>query len=869
MKRSRREFLQVAGVAVPSLTLLAQRSTATDSMFSDDVEQQSGSQPPEELFSPSGAESSSELRAHYEAAYNRLKDQYSLERVAADRIEVRWEDLLGMASPLSKQIPVHAPFHYDMTFVHPDLSITLGREANSLALGFALGEPPQFPNMWEVERELHKGYQPIIRSNWRNGSLELQQVAFGFLPKDAAVVSGRETQYVMVRIRVMNRGRRQQTTNLNLFVGKAGILEGNTGGHLTSLSGAVFGASHHRFTASKARWRIGPIGLQKNRDALFIGDRPILTYRCSTPVEPSFREEFDPGARDSACSDAFGNCLQFKFDLAPDQIETVEIVARSAPLSRQFVRKDYYEKKAVENEYDDMTAITFAQALQRAEAQWDSVLSDGMKLTTPEPRLNNIFKGLILSGFTCISKSPDHDWIEPYQTPFLWEVLPWEQAFHMNALNSVGFSKVTKQCLVFFTEQQVGIGPQSANHGPLEAKSISGTYPGQASGDWMNFTGSTLWMLASYYQYTKDKDWLRKNSRGILAAWDWIQSERARTRVKTAAGKRVDHYGLLPPGRAGDWPEGSYLFTFTDNYTWYGMSEIAKCFQDAGLSESSKLIKEAEEYRQCILNVMHQEETIDSETGQLFVPNAVGFKRGYRASWWMADGPVQMFRTGLLKPNDKRFAATFEITKRKHGVLLGMHETYGHPEWYNNQTDHTFYRCYLVRDEFEKALLTYYSSLVYGLSHDCFQTQERTTVYDPNAGTYHINASNIGRILEMMKTMVVDEQESGTLWLLRGCPRRWLSTGQSIQVEDAPTVYGKLNLMVDSTSAGEIKVEFSLDNSASFQLPNVVLIRVAHPTRKTIQKVVVNGKNWTRFNAKKEAIEIRPTGGRQQVVVHY
>jgi hypothetical protein len=277
------------------------------------------------------------------------------------------------------------------------------------------------------------------------------------------------------------------------------------------------------------------------------------------------------------------------------------------------------------------------------------------------------------------------------------------------------------------------------------------------------------------------------------------------------------------------------------------MARVADAFRKAGLPEASRLVCEAREYRQCILDVMHREEGVNPETGLFFVPNAVFYKKGYRASWWMADGPIQLFYTGMLAPTDKRFAPMYEHTKRKHGVLLGMHETYGHPDWYNNQTDHTYYMCYLARGEYEKALLTFYSSFVYGTSADCYQTQERTHMYEPMSGPYHINGSNIGRLLEMQKRMLIDEQDAGTgkLWLLRGCPRRWFEPGQSILVEKAPTLFGTMAIR-SKASAQDITIDV---NPPDRDIPEAMTLLIRCPKNRTVKSVTINGKEAAFNNA--------------------
>ncbi len=85
---------------------------------------------------------------------------------------------------------------------------------------------------------------------------------------------------------------------------------------------------------------------------------------------------------------------------------------------------------------------------------------------------------------------------------------------------------------------------------------------------------------------------------------------------------------------------------------------------------------------------------------------------------------------------------------------------------------------HLARGEHEKALLVFYTNLVYSMSQDCYQTVERIKLDQPNFSPFQQNASGNGRIIEMCRRMVIDEQDADTLWLLRGCPRRWFAPGR-------------------------------------------------------------------------------------------
>ena len=183
--------------------------------------------------------------ADYAAAEQRLAELYSLDRVAKERIEVRWDDLQGMATPLSYRVPIQACHHPDMVFLQPDLSIALGREPDALGLGFAAGAPAQLPDMWKVTRGLRDGCLPIVESRWSVGPVEIVQTAFAILPGDAEVVTGKETQYVIVRMAVANKDTSPLQVPLYAMIGK---MDGSQN------------VMYAPFLAPVSRWQTAPPG---------------------------------------------------------------------------------------------------------------------------------------------------------------------------------------------------------------------------------------------------------------------------------------------------------------------------------------------------------------------------------------------------------------------------------------------------------------------------------------------------------------------------------------------------------------------------------------------------------------------------------
>jgi hypothetical protein len=308
------------------------------------------------------------------------------------------------------------------------------------------------------------------------------------------------------------------------------------------------------------------------------------------------------------------------------------------------------------------------------------------------------------------------------------------------------------------------------------------------------------------------------------------------------------------------------------------MAEMAAVFREAGLPEADRLFREADEYRRCILDVLKRVEYVDPETGLLYVPNSVYFRQGERGGVWIADGPRSLFNTGLLDAAaDKRWEPMLDMILRKWGAMAGLTWHFqgalgdeqgkvdpNSPYWYLNFAEQAYYRDFLARSEWEKALLVFYSSLVYGMSNDCYQTVERINITDSNYAPFQPNASGSAHILDMVRRMVIDEQDEkeGRIWLLRGCPRRWFAAGKSIVVEKAPTLFGKMAIRTQSTETATV---VDIDVPAERPLRQLCLV-VRHPQRLKPKHVTMNGQPTT---VKNETVALMAPSGHLRVEYHY
>ena len=213
----------------------------------------------------------------------------------------------------------------------------------------------------------------------------------------------------------------------------------------------------------------------------------LLTYRTSAPTPVSLQPKLEVVQGQSKEPIRVNNGLRFELQLKPRETRYLDFVMAGN------------SKLYPETERNRMAAEDFQKALRKAESRWDQALEPGMKLSTPEPRLNNIYKHLILSCLQNVPKEPNVPWLMPqHSSGYAGGVWPCEFVKVSVPLDSLGFHKDTEACLRWFTEHQSGVGKYgNKDIGPDgEMTSTHGCFVGANSPRWMCETGVVLWMLA-------------------------------------------------------------------------------------------------------------------------------------------------------------------------------------------------------------------------------------------------------------------------------------------------------------------------------------------------------------------------------------
>jgi hypothetical protein len=589
--------------------------------------------------------------------------------------------------------------------------------------------------------------------------------------------------------------------------------------------------------------------------------------------------EAGPGVRVTR----YERVLKFEMDLLPGQKKSVTLKVSTN------------KQGFTDSEMERVRKLDYYTAMDQRVVALEAILARGMRIQVPEEIVNNIYKAQILYNQTQMVQAADRDYYVPVQGSYgFW---PWEQMKQLVPLDAFGYHQDVQRSLGYYLKLQ---GRRPPNN--TKVKSYEGVFPSsgtfEESGweqdsestiygliaktmagkerefpNWVSNTGASLRAFGEHYFYTRDKKWLEAVAPAMVKACDWIIASRESTKVKDAQGQKVLHYGLMPAGQPYDTDatqKGDYYLGISDGYTYQGFQRIAESLADIGHPEGARLLKEAESYRQDILEVMRRGRKTD--------PNAPPYPEHlYGAEGWGSGdgGAICLVDAGLVSPQDPAFTQLEDYMKRhfNYGVLglsdrLKSDDGLVGGSYYVVTSEDIYHYAWVVRGEVEKALLSFYSTLAFGVDKDTLGAVERFALYDRRYAPFFIDSSGGMRICDMIRRTLFLETDS-ELRLLAAAPRRWLEAGKKIAVEHAPTYFGMMNLKVESqVDQQKIVADLVLRVERPDRLQKIRL-RLPHPDRERMKQVTVNGKPWTNFDATTETINLKPIENRYQVAARF
>lgn len=517
---------------------------------------------------------------------------------------------------------------------------------------------------------------------------------------------------------------------------------------------------------------------------------------------------------------------------------------------------------ATEAEAQWLATADFARELDRMAAWWRDYLARGAQLELPEAYPVNVFQANLHHMMTTAQRNPDTGHVITL-TALGWYEGVWASlsAVQAVALDERGFHQDAENYLEPFLTWQGTMVP------PGEYETQAGFLSSSDSYTWVRWVsnhGFLLAAMADHYRLSGDRAWLDRVLPKLLAAVDWIEAERSRTKKLDADGNKPPQWGLLPPGSTGDGAPNCYGF-MGDAVTWRGLDAMAAVLEEIEHPQASTTRAAADDYKQSILRgiewaqehtpgyTLRSGETIPFIANDIY--NVWKINTGVKDPnvnfhiWWMDVGPLHLVDLGVLDPKSD---LTGHLLQAAQDRWMKGNVSTAEPYYAPQRT------AFLGRDLVDDFLRMYYTLLVEGMDRQTFVT-----------GEYHHGQQNLPFCdAEHSRTqrMMLVRENNGVVDYASALPRAWHQDGKRIAFTNAPTYYGRTSLVIEShADSGTIEAEIT----PPARKPVPLRLRLRHPDSRPIQGVTINGQAIDASHIQDEWIQLPAGQQKLKIVAKY
>lgn len=659
-------------------------------------------------------------------------------------------------------------------------------------------------------RSLMNGYLPVLRTWWQDGPVFYEQTTFlDKLDGDLSVVRLDDPTVVFVRVRVVNTSADE--------AGQAGF------------------SVYAREASSTS-----------SRERLYLkGDRVLADYQG----QPRLRLLSDIAGRGELKED--GRAVLWSLKLAPGESHQFHLTVPSVTLTD-------------ESEIDALRRRDFDADRKRVVAYWEALTEPGMRITTPEPWINDFHRAHLRHLLVNSYKELDSDRLHAHVGTFVYGAYPNESCMMISDLDRRGYWNEARRCLDSFLHYQGTVqflGDFSDKEGLFYGAG------GHETGHYNKSHGYVMWNMAEHWRNTRDRAWMAEAAPKLVKACDWITRQRQATMTARSDGTRPIEYGFLPAGSLEDIMD-FWFWLATNAATVWGFDALADALADFGHPEGDRLLREAKAYHDDVMRGFTESRIITPVVrlrNGTYVPKYPSrlYERG-RSHGWLREtleGSIFLPAYGLIGPGQlegKWILQDYEdnlYISDLYGYQIPVFDNFwfsrGGFSMQSNLLDGPM--PYLHRDEIQhyiRACFNGFASVFYPETRMCAEHALPELGY---CGGDFFKSSDEAQWTYWLRLMFVYERDN-ELHLGRAIPRYWLRQGERIGIERAVTHYGLLSwTMTSDVKAGRIT---AVVTPPTRNPPETIYVRFRHPESKPIRSVQVNGRPYERFDVEKEWVAL-------------
>jgi len=507
-------------------------------------------------------------------------------------------------------------------------------------------------------------------------------------------------------------------------------------------------------------------------------------------------------------------------------------------------------------------------ALQLLKQYWDEVLANATHIEIPDTFLADVIRASQVHCLLAARNEQGGKRVAPWIASASYGPLESEANAVIRGMDLLGHEEFARRSLDYFLARYNEEGYLTTGY------TIVGT-------------GWNLWTLAEHYERARDDEWLRSVAPIIAKACDWIVRQRAKTQLVDSRGEKIPEYGLVPPGVLADWNRYAYRFMYEGHFC-AGLREAAKALKIFGHPEAERFQKEADAFREDIRNAYRwnqQQSPVLCLKNGAWVPAYPGMLYCFGRiediipgeDWnrtWAYDvelGAHHLAALGVLDPESNEVGQMLDHMEDFWFLHSGM----GDYPAEKNQTDwfnlggfakvQPYYarstELYALRDDVKPFIRSYFNAIFSLLNLETLSFWE----HFHNIGAWN-KTHETGAFLAQTRLLFVMERHDD-LWLAPFAPTEWLADGKSINVENAPTRFGKTSFAIHSHLAKNL-INVSISPPERIK-PDHIVIRLRHPEGNAIEHVSAEGVENCIVDKEKQCVRVTPKGRPIRLSVYF
>ena len=579
----------------------------------------------------------------------------------------------------------------------------------------------------------------------------------------------------------------------------------------------------------------------------------------------------------------------------------IEIPLRPGETQSIFVSLPFIPR-LTEAQNEELLELNYERERGRVVGYWQQITAHDIPFKIPEQRFMDFARAVTPHILISMTKDPTSGLYMDPAASYTYGVYENEAVYQCLMFDATGLHQLAAEILKTFVQLQGSEPMPGMFTGDQKA-----VYHGVRVNAEYDYTtspynldqGAVLWALGEHYFFTRDKAWLRHNAPSMMRAADWIIQQRKLTQI-LVGGTKVPEYGLLPPGNLEDNRDWGHWFA-VNAFASAGMTRLAQALSDIGAPGARHYTEEAADYRKdlrtAILRAARTAPVVRlrNNTYVPFVPT-----RPYERLPYF--GPV---RVAYYTRYPEKILPLYRLSSTRellYGAMVPLKLNIfraSEPaanwilnDWEDNQTlsepwginvhgwasDKDWFSrggmafqanlinpvlVYLRRNEIPAAIRNLYNDFVacYYPGANAFTEEYHEWVHA--SGPFY-KIPDEAQFVHRLRNLLVLER-GDTLWLLEGIPRRWLTPGNQIELDQAPTYFGPVSYRIRS---GESSVTGQIELPSRNPCHAAWLV-VRYPENKPIRAVEIDGKPWRDFDATAERIRLPLKTGTMRIAVRF